>query len=182
MIEQIKADVKQKFTDYPSRYLHTLGVVKTAVSLAVLYGVDTHKAYIAALFHDYTKYDSTEQQTKHLSSEVVQKYAHMPVMYHALSAAEVLKTKYHVVDTEILDAIRYHVRGRTGMTTLDKIILVADKTEPSRDYPIVNDLRKLSQVSLDETIKMYLTNLMQTKKGEKYNKQSLQEIINSIGE
>ena len=37
------------------RYLHTLGVVETAKSLAKIYGVDIKKAEIAALAHDIAK-------------------------------------------------------------------------------------------------------------------------------
>ena len=46
------------------RYLHTLGVVETAKSLAKIYGVDIKKAEIAALAHDIAKNLSSEQLLK----------------------------------------------------------------------------------------------------------------------
>lgn len=183
MIEEIYEDVKEKFRDHPKRFTHTLGVIKTAVSLALRYGVDSEKAYLAALFHDYTKYETVAEQTKVLSHEDITRFADEPVMYHALSAAETLKNKYQVTDIEILNAIRHHVYGHTNMTTLDKIILVADKTEPSRDYPLVNDLRDMSLKSLDQTILMYLKDRINKDKDKKNkNTKKLQEIIESIGE
>nr|WIF87935.1 hypothetical protein QOL21_05455 [Acholeplasma laidlawii] len=69
------------------------------------------------------------------------------------------------------------------MTTLDKIILIADKIEPTRDYPLVDDLRKLSLESLDETIKVYLNDLVTNPElGYITNKKEILEIIKSIGE
>jgi len=183
MIEKIFEDVKEKFKDHPKRFTHTLGVIKTAVSLSLRYGVNSEKAYLAALFHDYTKYETIAEQTKVLSQEEITKFEDEPVIYHALSAAETLKNKYQITDTEILNAIRHHVYGNTNMTTLDKIILVADKTEPSRDYPLVHDLRKMSLNSLDQTIIMYLEDRIKKDKDKKNkNTKKLQEIIESIGE
>lgn len=183
MIEKIFDDVKDKFKDHPKRFTHTLGVIKTAVSLSLRYGVDSDKAYLAALFHDYTKYETLAEQTKVLSYDDVVRFESEPVVYHALSAAETLKNKYQVTDTEVLNAIRNHVYGSTNMSTLDKIILVADKTEPSRDYPLVHDLRIMSLKSLDQTIIMYLKDRINKDKDMKNkNTKKLQEIIESIGE
>src|SRR5690554_96540 len=98
MIEKLKQDVKEKFKAHPKRYEHILGVVKTAISLALRYGVDSNKAYIAAIFHDYTKYDTLAFQTSVLSDDLIKEYDNHPVMYHALSAAQILKTKYDIHD------------------------------------------------------------------------------------
>jgi len=161
MIEKLKQDVKEKFKAHPKRYEHILGVVKTAISLALRYGVDSNKAYITAIFHDYTKYDTQAAQTSVLKDEEIQTYKDQPVMYHALSAAQILKTKYDIHDEEILNAIRYHVYGRLDMTLPDKIILVADKIEPTRTYPLVHSLRQTANEDLDKTIQNYLIDLKQ---------------------
>lgn len=183
MIDKITEDVRLKYKDNPKRYEHILGVVKTAVSLSLRYGVDSNKAYIAAIFHDYTKYDDINSQTSVLDINEIKAYEDVPVMYHALSAAAILKNTYNIEDETILNAIKYHVYGRVGMTTLDKIILIADKIEPTRDYPLVDDLRKLSLESLDETIKVYLNDLVTNPElGYVTNKKEILEIIKSIGE
>lgn len=155
MIDLILEDVKQKYIDRPKRFKHILGVVQTAVSLATRYGVDTKKAYIAALFHDFTKYDTLDDQLSVLTPIEIKTYKDYPVMYHALSAAKILRSKYHIEDEEILNAISRHVWGDLNMTLLDKIILIADKTEPSRNYPVVTKLRKLSKENLDKTLIVY---------------------------
>ncbi|MGR4032506.1 HD domain-containing protein, partial [Bacillus sp. ZZQ-131] len=45
--------VKQQM--HEKRYIHTIGVMETAIELAKLYGVDEKKAEMAAIFHDYAK-------------------------------------------------------------------------------------------------------------------------------
>lgn len=155
MIDLIFEDVKTKYKTRPERFEHILGVVQTAVSLATRYGVDTDKAYIAALFHDYTKYDTLEAQCSVLTQKEIKLYQDYPVMYHALSAASILKSKYTINDEAILNAIAKHVWGDLQMTDLDKIILIADKIEPTRNYPAVAKLRTLSKESLNETLIAY---------------------------
>ena len=50
-------------------------------------------------------------------------------------------------------AIWRHTVGGTGMTDLDKSIWVADMVEPGRDYPGVEELRRLAKTaSLDDMV------------------------------
>ena len=49
ILTQLKNDLDE------NRYLHTLGVAFTATSMAMKYGVDIQKAYIAGLLHDCAK-------------------------------------------------------------------------------------------------------------------------------
>ena len=53
---------------------------------------------------------------------------------------------------EILSAIRCHTTGKLNMTKLDKIIYLADMTSAERDWPGVEDLRKLEMQDLDRAI------------------------------
>ena len=48
-----------------------------------------------------------------------------------------------ITDAEILDAIRYHTSGKPEMSTLGKLIFVADMVEKGRTYDGVERLRKL---------------------------------------
>ena len=52
---------------------------------------------------------------------------------------------------------------------MEKIILIADKIEPSRNYPIVEKLRSTSKISLDLTIKLYLNDLIENVHGKIMN-------------
>lgn len=44
------------------RYTHTLGVANTAACLAMRYGADVNKAYLAGLLHDNAKCISTKKK------------------------------------------------------------------------------------------------------------------------
>lgn len=55
------------------------------------------------------------------------------------------------------------------MSTLDKIILISDKTEPGRKYPLSESLRQLSYESLDLAIIKYLADYKLHVKKEGYN-------------
>lgn len=158
MIKEIYIDVENKYSLKKDRLVHIYGVIQTAKILANYYGYDPMKAEIAALFHDYTKYDSLEFQQQFLTQEEILKYKDFDVMYHAISASRLLKEKYKINDEEVLEAIYNHVWGKTNMSVLDKIILIADKTEPSRNYPGVEEIRKASFKSLDEAIIIYTKN------------------------
>lgn len=147
MQSKLKAALKKK------RYEHSLGVCAEAVRMAELFGADADKAYIAGLLHDCAKCLSEEQE-----NEACQKYGYVPdimtkvchPVLHAPLGAVVAENEYGVTDREILDAIRYHTAARAGMTLLDKIVYVADMTEPGRDYDGAEHLRSLACKDIDE--------------------------------
>ncbi|TNF08581.1 MAG: HD domain-containing protein [Bacillota bacterium] len=152
MIEDIKKVVEEKLREHPKRYQHVLGVYETAIKLALIHHADEHKAAIAALFHDYAKYDSIEDQIQHLELKVIKHYADAPVMYHAFAAAYALETMFQIRDQEILNAIRYHVFGRKDMGLIEKIIFVADYCEPSRNFSDVTYIYDLATKDMDQAV------------------------------
>ena len=56
--------------------------------------------------------------------------------------------RYHVSDTHILNAIRYHTTGRAGMGAVELALFVADAVEPARDYPGVALVRHQAETDL----------------------------------
>ena len=73
-----------------------------------------------------------------------------PGIMHADVGALLAQYEYGIDDTGILDAIRYHTVARVGMTSLEKIIYIADMAEPMRDFDGVDRLRELSKSDLDK--------------------------------
>lgn len=132
---QIKKSVRKKFKtkEYMDRYHHITGVVKMAKHLAKLYGVDKRKAEIAALLHDFCKYDSLEQQRGLITEQDITECEKYPVLYHSYASAEYYR-KYVGNDEDIYLAIRNHVFGRLSMSHLEEIILISDYTEKNRKY------------------------------------------------
>jgi predicted HD superfamily hydrolase involved in NAD metabolism len=138
------------------RFEHSLGVCDEAVKMARLFGADEKKAYTAGLLHDCAKCLTHDEENELMARykfepDEMTKKCH-PVL-HAPLGALVAKHIYKVEDEEILDAIRYHTVARRGMTLLDKIVYVADMTEPNRDFDGVSELRQLAAKDIDKAFK-----------------------------
>ncbi len=117
----------------PKRLAHIYGVAEMAELLAKRYGIDENKAKIAALMHDYSKYDDFDNLKYLLSKEDQKECEKYPFLYHAYLSAIFFK-KLVLDDDEIYNAIRYHVFGRPNMNMLEAIIMISDFTEKNRTY------------------------------------------------
>ncbi|MGI6556491.1 MAG: bis(5'-nucleosyl)-tetraphosphatase (symmetrical) YqeK [Pseudoramibacter sp.] len=143
--EQIKAELKKVLK--PHRFNHTLGVVKSASKLAKQNAIDARQAELAALLHDCAKNFSNQEMLQIAKDEKIALDPIMilePQLLHGPVGAVVAKKKYHVKDPEVLSAVACHTTGKSDMSTLDKIIYLADFIEPGRDYPGVEHLRQTS--------------------------------------
>ncbi|VEU80672.1 bis(5'-nucleosyl)-tetraphosphatase (symmetrical) YqeK [Haploplasma axanthum] len=155
-IDEIKEVVKIKYTNNINRFNHIIGVYEMAMKLANHYGVSSEEVAIAALFHDYTKYDSIDDQVKYINKEDVLKYQDTPVIYHALSASKLIKEEFHIDNELISSAISKHVWGNVKMNMTDKIVLISDKIELGRTYNGVDYLRRLAFQDIDQAIYEFL--------------------------
>lgn len=138
------------------RYEHTLGVAYTAAALAMRYDVPIKEAQMAGLLHDCAKCLSDEKKLsiceKHnIPVSPVEK--RNPYLLHAKVGSFMAMDEFHIYDTEIINAILNHTTGRPGMSTLEKIIFVADYIEPGRKQaPHLQELRKQAFIDLDQTL------------------------------
>ena len=156
MIEKLKKSLSEK------RFIHSLGVRDEAVKMAKKFGADEEKAYIAGLCHDCAKGLKINEQIelcKKYGIDLDENLMSCTPVIHAPLGAEAAKREYGISDTEILDAIRKHTTGSKYMTLLDKIIYVADMTEPNRDFDGVEILRRYAEENID---KAYLECLKQS--------------------
>ena len=148
--------LKIKKTQDKKRYEHTLGVAYTAACLAMCYDIDTERAEIAGLLHDCAKCLSNEKKIelcKRQSIEINMTEAGNPFLLHAKAGAYLAKQKYGIGDEDILNAVRYHTTGRPGMSTLEKIVFIADYIEPGRDHSVrLPELRRLAFQDLDKAL------------------------------
>jgi len=147
------------------RFAHTMGVVQEAERLAARYNVDITKARWAALLHDCTKeYSADKKRTlcKLWGIQLDEVLADNIDITHSLLSAESARRDYNIHDKEILQAIRYHTTGHKSMTMLDKIIALADYTEPYReDYPGLNEMREISLQDIDKALIVGLKSTIQ---------------------
>ena len=137
------------------RLAHIRGCEEEAARLAVRWGADEEKMRRAAILHDCTKYLTREE---HL--DLCGRYG-VPLdaleratdkLLHAKSGAAI--AKYVFGQEDIYDAILYHTTARAGMSLEEKILYVADYMEPNRDFPEVEELRRLAYTDLDQAVGM----------------------------
>jgi predicted HD superfamily hydrolase involved in NAD metabolism len=153
--------VKPQLTDH--RYLHTIGVMETAIKLAERYGADVKKAELAAIFHDYAKFRPKDEM-----KQIIVEQSMPPILleynselWHAPVGAFLAEKEAGITDSEVLDAIRYHTSGRIGMTRLDKIVYLADYIEPGRHFPGVDEVRAIAEEDLDKALIQSMKNTIQ---------------------
>ena len=142
----------------PNRVNHVLGCRDTAAEMAKVWGVDVTDAARAGLLHDITKaLDGPLQLT--LCSEygkVLDEFSeNNPKTLHALTGSLVAERIFGENEA-VVKAIESHTTGKPAMNTLEKIIYVADYMEPNRNFPGVEELRRLAYTDLDGALKLGL--------------------------
>ncbi len=137
------------------RYAHSVAVARQAVCLARLHGADPEKADIAAIFHDICKEMPPDEQLHWIEKSGIildSVTQQQPDLWHGPAAAGYLGAVLHICDPDILNAVRYHTSARAQMSSLEKIVYLADLTSADRGYPGVDLMRRLARQSLDEAI------------------------------
>lgn len=178
-IDRIKEDLKQKLSEY--RYNHSLNVANVCMELAKIYGIDKEKAYLTGLVHDiakeFTKEENEYYQKKYKLLNFDEEYKRI---IHSYVGAAYLKEKYNI-DNEIYNAVKKHTIASLDMTMLDKILFVADKIEPGKDYPGIDKERELAKENIDKALILCLENNYKklTSKGKKMHPTSL-KVLNYL--
>ena len=138
----------------PSRVAHVQGCEQEAVRLAERWGEDLGEAAEAAILHDVTKKLSPGEQLG-LCDEYDIPLDPMeraePKLLHARTGAHLARDRFGVSDS-VFGAIQWHTTGRVGMTTLEKIIYLADFTEPTRSFSGLERVRALTYEDLDQAM------------------------------
>lgn len=138
------------------RYQHTLSVAFTCCSLAMRWGCDLDKAYIAGILHDCAKNIPDGDRVRLCEKwklPVSKSERKNPTLLHAKMGAYLARVKYDIHDDDVLDAISSHTTGRPGMSLLEKIVFVADYIEPYRtraeNLPVI---RREAFIDLDRAV------------------------------
>ncbi|MDO4546943.1 MAG: nicotinate-nucleotide adenylyltransferase [Clostridia bacterium] len=176
-----------KRTMTPARYRHTLGVEKTAVKMAGIFGEDEDKARTAALLHDCAKHMSVNDMCALVDEYGISTAAgerDSRALLHAAAGMALAQKQYAQTDPDILSAIRWHTTGKVGMNKLDKIIYLADMTEPGRrSFAGLDDIRKAAMTDLDKAMALAARRTVEYVKnrGMPLNERTV-ELLESIGE
>ena len=142
----------------PQRVNHVIGCSETARRLALIHGADPDDAERAGILHDITKALDGDDQLRLCDScgIIIDAFdrAH-PKILHATTGSDVARRVFGENEA-VCQAIRWHTSGKAGMSTLEKIIYVADYMEPNRDFPGVEEMRHLAETDLDAAMLMGL--------------------------
>ncbi len=138
------------------RVPHVAGCEEEAARLAQRWGADEEKAREAGILHDITKKEKLDEQLR-----LCEKYGIIldemerseGKLLHAKTGAGIAKYEFGC-DDEVYGAIYWHTTGHEDMTLLEKVIYMADYIEPNRDFPGVEELRKLAYSDLDRALEM----------------------------
>lgn len=152
--EEIENDVKSVLSEY--RFTHSLGVVKKAVELAKIYGVQEETAKKVGIAHDIAKEMTDEEMIEYAKANNIridEIETVKPSLLHGKIGADIAAKKFGFTQ-DMINAIKWHTTGRENMSMLEKIIYVADKTEENRKGTSFNleKSRELSTQNIDETL------------------------------
>ena len=106
-LKYLQKQMKEALSE--DRFEHTIGVMYTAESLAMRYGVDMTKAAVAGLLHDCAKCIPNAQKMKMCKKndiEISEMEEKNPSLLHAKLGAFLAEDLYGVEDPEILNAIK----------------------------------------------------------------------------
>ena len=131
-----------------ARLAHSLDTMFYAMRLARRHGLDVDRAALAGLLHDSARELSLEEMLE-LLPELAADDARDAGTLHGPAAALLAARAFGVEDPEVASAIRWHTVMRPRASALDKLIFLADKLEPMRRYPAVDELRRLADEDID---------------------------------
>ncbi len=152
-LEQI--DDKLKKIMKKTRYRHAYRVSQLAKKIAEFYHLPVQRIIIAALIHDCAK-DYAIEDLYHLINKYDIKLSvieqKIPKIWHAYVGAEMAKDIFQIDDLEILDAIRYHSTASSKLSLIGKVVYIADKIEPNRNFTEIRKLQKTIWEDIDLTM------------------------------
>ena len=157
-IENIKRNVR-KYLD-EKRYNHVERVANCAKELAEKHlPKEVERVVVSAWLHDVAKFFELEkmiQLIKDKYPEVQNEQSKSTAILPGFAGAEFIRENFElfgIEDEEILDGVKYHTIGKENMTTLSKIVYLADAIESARMWEGVDIARELAKTNLDEAIK-----------------------------
>ncbi|MEE3927986.1 nicotinate-nucleotide adenylyltransferase [Mycoplasmopsis ciconiae] len=170
------------------RAKHSQAAATFAANLAKKHGYDAKVAYHAGLFHDIAKEWSAQNSTAYMQYCNVDPNQYKKFQYHQICGYLWLKNEYKCDNQELLHAIKVHTSmedlGDTNLSTLDKIVYIADKICEGRKYPGIQKVRELVFEDLDKGFKEVVKNnlILEKQKGTKFDALAQSVYKNILGD
>ena len=138
----------------PLRIPHVDACEAEVQLLAKHWGVDADDAREAAILHDITKKLDFSQNMCIIAEhgkDFNNIKKHEEKLLHSITGALLAKSEYGVSDN-VASAIKWHTTGKSQMSMLEKIVYIADYIEATRDFPGVDNLRRLAYEDIDKAM------------------------------
>lgn len=154
---------KEKANMDEKRFAHCVRVSETSRKLAKLNNYDEDKAALAGFVHDYAKQVPIEEYRKVIKEQDFDKdlLNWNRAIWHGIVGTYFIKRDLKITDPEILQAVWRHTTADTEMTVLDKIVFMADFIEPGRNFPGVDQARKITFENLDAGVGYQLAHTLE---------------------
>lgn len=153
-LDRLKTFVESRVD--PGRWDHIQGVVETGVTLSENYpAIASREIRLAGYLHDVAKNLSRETQ-KQLATRyrgtLDPVVAAVPGLWHAPASAQLGVDEFGLSPSStVIQAVAFHPTGHRPMTDLLKGLMVADFSEPQRNFPEARTIRQqIGQTTLTE--------------------------------
>lgn len=151
----LKITIKSK-----KRLEHIYNVVNFSKKLAQIHKLPERKVEVASLGHDLFRDVDPGRLIKlaefyKISLDKFDK--NRPILLHGKVSAEFLARKF-LIDDDIYQAIYYHTSGYEKMGDIGKALVISDSAGDDRNFEGVEELRKVSIISLNEGYKLAIKN------------------------
>ncbi len=141
------------------RFNHSMNVADASYKLALEYGADEKRTYLAGMLHDIMKEELPEKQKQYtVESGLAPDPAEVetPALWHAVAGAYYVRNKLKINDEEIVTAIRFHTIGCAKMTLIEKSVYLGDMISEDRDYKEADKFRKYCFEDIDKAMSVAL--------------------------
>jgi predicted HD superfamily hydrolase involved in NAD metabolism len=156
----IKSKPVARVLDYitnkiPEMEEHLVGTCVFALDVKRSQAIDytEEQVALAALCHDLARLYTEEDLIRTLQSRGIDPdsfgFKHS-ILFHGYVSEILAREEIGITDESILSAIRKHTTGEEDMSVLDKLIYVADKLEPGRDFQGIDELRGMARKDIVE--------------------------------
>lgn len=146
------------------RLVHSLNTMKESVKLSRLFGASPDKCAIAGLLHDCTKHNKsgmfTFEEMSLVNGNHIDTIGIPAEIEHAYTGSIYAHKDFGIEDEEILNAINFHTTSRPDASLIEKIIFIADKIEPGRNFHRIDEIREIAYRNLDDGLRECLKDIM----------------------
>ncbi|MBT5954978.1 HD domain-containing protein [bacterium] len=157
--ESLITKTLSKYVQPGPRFDHSLRVAVQARALAKHWNLDETIAYSAGILHDIAKQLTPDSvKIKSLPLDPLETlFKTYPKIWHSFFGPSLANHEIPGISPKILNAMKWHSTGKSKMSSLEKIVFIADFIEPGRTFNEVEKARELAFKSLDSCV-FYIAN------------------------